>query len=70
MPKSRRPTEDINQFKEWSDAQLAASNPDDSKGPRDAMNEYLLQQINERRELLRIAGWDENSNSDDDESFG
>ena len=65
------PTEDINQFKEWSDAQLAAaksSNPDDSKGPRDAMNEYLLQQINERRELLRIAGWDENGNSDDDES--
>ena len=39
------------------------------RGTRDAMNEYLLQQINERRELLRIAGWDEDGNSDDDESL-
>ncbi|GIS38971.1 MAG: hypothetical protein Ct9H90mP11_02910 [Acidimicrobiales bacterium] len=34
------------------------------------MNDYLLQQINERRELLRIAGWDENGNSDDESLLG
>tara|TARA_B100000965_G_scaffold403305_1_gene431096 strand:- start:4854 stop:5780 length:927 start_codon:yes stop_codon:yes gene_type:complete len=67
------PTEDINQFKEWSDAQLAAaksSNPDDSKGPRDAMNDYLLQQINERREKLRRAGWDEHNDLDNETLLG
>ena len=58
------PTEDINQFKEWSDAQLAASkspNPADSKGPRDAMNDYLLRQLNLRRDLLQASGWAEHN---------
>ena len=61
------PTEDINQFKEWSDAQLAASkspNADDSKAPRDAMNQYLLGQLNLRRELLRASGYNEEDIAD------
>jgi cytochrome P450 len=67
------PTEDINQFKEWSDAQLAASkspNPSDSQGPRDAMNDYLLQQLNLRRDLLQVAGWTEHNLSNEQEILG
>ena len=67
------PTEDINQFKEWSDAQLAASkssNLEDSKGPRDAMNDYLLQQINDRREVLQNAGWGEHNVPDNEKLLG
>ena len=55
------PTDDIDQFKAWSDAQLAASkspNADDSKAPREAMNTYLLEQLNFRRSLLKDAGID------------
>ncbi|MEE2682734.1 MAG: cytochrome P450 [Actinomycetota bacterium] len=55
------PTDDIDQFKAWSDEQLAASkspNADDSKAPREAMNEYLLAQLNMRRSILEDAGID------------
>ncbi len=55
------PTDDIEQFKAWSDEQLAASNASDieaSAAPRKAMNNYLLDQLNERREALRGAGVD------------
>lgn len=55
------PTEDIEQFKAWSDEQLAAANAADaeaSKAPREAMNAYLLGQLNVRRDQLRAAGHD------------
>ncbi|MEG3585953.1 MAG: cytochrome P450 [Actinomycetota bacterium] len=52
------PTSDIDQFKAWSDAQLAASkspDADDSKAPREAMNAYLLEQLDSRRSLIEDA---------------
>lgn len=55
------PTDDIAQFKAWSDEQLAAANAADaeaSRGPREAMNGYILDQLNERRAVLREAGVD------------
>ncbi|MCH1512808.1 MAG: cytochrome P450 [Acidimicrobiales bacterium] len=55
------PTEDMEQFKAWSDEQLAAANAPDaeaSNAPRKAMNNYLLQQINSRREILTESGID------------
>ncbi len=55
------PTEDIEQFKAWSDEQLAASNASDieaSAAPRKAMNAYLLAQLDERRRTLTEAGID------------
>jgi cytochrome P450 len=53
------PTDDIEQFKAWSDEQLAAANAADaeaSRAPREAMNAYLLDQLNVRRAQLRDAG--------------
>ncbi len=50
------PTEDIDQFKAWSDQQLAEANAPDMEAPRaarKAMEDYLLQQIENRRETLR-----------------
>ena len=61
------PTEDINQFKEWVMLELAASkspNADDSKAPQHAMNQYLLGQLNLRRELLRASGYNEEDIAD------
>ena len=61
------PTKDIDQFKAWSDAQLAASkspNAEDSKAPREAMNSYLLEQLDIRRSALKNAGLDINDMSD------
>ncbi len=55
------PTQDIEQFKAWSDEQLAAANASDmdaSKAPREAMNAYLLDQLNQRRTQLSEAGID------------
>lgn len=55
------PTQDIDQFKAWSDEQLAAANASDaeaSRAPREAMNGYLLGQLEHRRHLLRNAGID------------
>ena len=55
------PTDDIEQFKAWSDEQLAASNASDaeaSRAPREAMNAYLLDQLDVRRNALRDAGID------------
>jgi cytochrome P450 len=55
------PTEDIEQFKAWSDEQLAAANAanaDASRAPREAMNTYLLGQLEGRRRQLRSAGLD------------
>lgn len=55
------PTDDIERFKAWSDEQLAASNASDieaSAAPRKAMNDYLLDQLNVRRQTLRDAGVD------------
>jgi cytochrome P450 len=55
------PTEDIEQFKAWSDEQLAAANAADaeaSRAPREAMNAYLLGQLELRRSQLRDAGHD------------
>ncbi|MBG00851.1 MAG: cytochrome [Acidimicrobiaceae bacterium] len=56
------PTNDIDQFKAWSDAQLAASKSSDDgrRAPREAMNAYLLDHLNIRRSLLKDAGYDEN----------
>ena len=55
------PTSDMEQFKAWSDEQLAAANAADmeaSRAPREAMAEYLRNQLDVRRELLRAAGLD------------
>ena len=55
------PTDDIAQFKAWSDEQLAAANASDaeaSRAPREAMNAYLLAQLDERRSTLSEAGID------------
>lgn len=55
------PTDDIAQFKAWSDEQLAAANAADidaSKRPREAMNAYLLQQLEQRRAALHASGVD------------
>ena len=49
------PTKDIDQFKAWSDQQLAEAGAPDMEGPkaaRQAMEEYLLQQIENRRQTL------------------
>ncbi len=49
------PTEDIDQFKAWSDQQLAEANAPDTEAPntaRKAMKDYLLQQIDNRRATL------------------
>ncbi len=61
------PTDDIDQFKAWSDAQLAGSNTseDGRKVPREAMNAYLLEHLNIRRTLLEEAGVDETNNAED-----
>ena len=61
------PTDDIDQFKAWSDAQLAGSNTseDGRKVPREAMNAYLLEHLNVRRSLLDDAGVDETDNAED-----
>ncbi|MEC7878778.1 MAG: cytochrome P450 [Actinomycetota bacterium] len=61
------PTDDIDQFKAWSDAQLAGSNTseDGRKVPREAMNAYLLEHLNIRRALLEEAGVDEINNAED-----
>ena len=61
------PTDDIDQFKAWSDAQLAGSNTseDGRKVPREAMNAYLLEHLNIRRTLLEDAGFDETNNAED-----
>ena len=61
------PTDDIDQFKAWSDAQLAGSNTseDGRKVPREAMNAYLLEHLNIRRSLLDDAGVDETDSAED-----
>ena len=61
------PTDDIDQFKAWSDAQLAGSNTseDGRKVPREAMNAYLLEHLNIRRSLLDDAGVDGTDNAED-----
>tara|TARA_B100002052_G_scaffold54373_2_gene47506 strand:- start:1569 stop:2441 length:873 start_codon:yes stop_codon:yes gene_type:complete len=61
------PTDDIDQFKAWSDAQLAGSNTseDGRKIPREAMNAYLLEHLNIRRSLLEDAGFDETDTAED-----
>jgi len=49
------PTEDIDQFKAWSDQQLAEASAPDMQAPkaaRKAMEEYLLQQLEDRRTIL------------------
>ncbi|MAT02953.1 MAG: cytochrome [Acidimicrobiaceae bacterium] len=60
------PTKDIDQFKAWSDAQLAASKSSDDgrKGPREAMNAYLLEHLNIRRTLITDAGFSETDNTE------
>ncbi|MGI9624731.1 MAG: cytochrome P450, partial [Acidimicrobiales bacterium] len=55
------PTDDMEQFKAWSDDQLAAAHASDaeaSKAPREAMAQYLEDQLNLRRVRLRDAGLD------------
>lgn len=55
------PTGDLAQFKQWSDDQLAAVNTPNREGaaaPRQAMNQYFIDQIGERRALLQAAGHD------------
>ena len=55
------PTDDIEQFKAWSDEQLAASNSSDRSagdGARQALNAYLLDQLDVRRALLLDSGAD------------
>lgn len=55
------PTDDIEQFKSWSDEQLAAANASDaeaSRAPREAMNAYLAGQLEVRRGQLRDGGID------------
>ncbi|MFN3215639.1 MAG: cytochrome P450 [Acidimicrobiales bacterium] len=55
------PTDDIDQFKAWSDEQLAAANASDAEAARDSrekINSYLLAQLDERRDVLRAAGLD------------
>lgn len=62
------PTDDIEQFKAWSDAQLAASGSSDrsaSDAPRKALNAYLLDQLEIRRSQLRSAGVDPDTASPD-----
>ena len=61
------PTSDIDQFKAWSDAQLAGSNTSDDgrKVPREAMNAYLLEHLNIRRSLLADAEVGETDNGED-----
>tara|TARA_B100000579_G_scaffold130300_1_gene105193 strand:- start:294 stop:1214 length:921 start_codon:yes stop_codon:yes gene_type:complete len=54
------PTDDIDQFKAWSDQQLAEASAPDMEAPkaaRKAMEEYLLQQIDNRRETLIDNGY-------------
>tara|TARA_B100000287_G_scaffold434249_1_gene498202 strand:- start:2607 stop:3830 length:1224 start_codon:yes stop_codon:yes gene_type:complete len=54
------PTDDIDQFKAWSDQQLAEASAPDMEAPkaaRKAMEEYLLQQIDIRREALIDSGY-------------
>ena len=54
------PTDDIDQFKAWSDQQLAEASAPDMEAPkaaRKAMEEYLLQQIDNRREILIDNGY-------------
>ena len=54
------PTDDIGQFKAWSDQQLAEASAPDMEAPkaaRKAMEEYLLQQIDIRREALIDSGY-------------
>ncbi len=55
------PTGDIEQFKAWSDQQLAAaraSDADASRAPREAMAGYLRGQLDARRAQLRAAALD------------
>ncbi len=55
------PTEDLSQFKQWSDDQLDAANSQDPTAgdvPRKAMADYFVERLEERRELLRLAGHD------------
>ena len=55
------PTEDLAQFKQWSDDQLAAVNTPGREGadaPRKAMNDYFVDQIEQRRAALAAAGHD------------
>jgi len=55
------PTRDLAQFKQWSDDQLAAVNSPGREGsaaPRRAMNDYLADQLEQRRALLTAAGHD------------
>ena len=58
------PTDDIEQFKAWSDAQLAASGSsdrDESDKPRNALNAYMLDQLEVRRGQLRDSDIDPES---------
>lgn len=55
------PPADIDRFKSWSDAQLAAANaadPQASVASRTAINDYLLDQLDRRRLALRVDGVD------------
>ncbi len=55
------PTADLAQFKQWSDDQLAAVNSPNREGadaPRQAMNDYFLDQIAQRRSAVEAAGFD------------
>lgn len=55
------PTADLEQFKQWSDDQLEAANqgdPDAGAAARRALNDYLAEQLEQRRIALRSAGLD------------
>lgn len=55
------PTADLAQFKQWSDDQLAAVNTPGREGaaaPRKAMNDYFVDQVEQRRSALEAAGHD------------
>lgn len=61
-------TEDLAQFKQWSDDQLAAANERDPRAgdaSRQAIGAYFVEQLEDRRVLLRSAGHDPDSATDD-----
>jgi len=61
-------TEDLARFKQWSDDQLDAANsrnPRAGDASRQAIASYFTEQLENRRELLRAAGHDPSTSSDE-----